>query len=411
MKTTSCPQQMDLFGSVIEAYIQSDSIPLNNTDLYSFVQSKLKISKNAMEQREPIGKAGTLHSPLKRKIRWYQQTLKKLGVIKKGKGERGVWELSEQVRGGLNQAKPGVKLVAFSTSLGLAIWSSHEDVFKSGFDDEISLIFTSPPYPLRTERFYGGPGAGDYSSFICNSIEPLLKILRPGGSVVLQISQDIFEPKSPSRSVYIEKLIIALTEKMGLFLMDRIPWVNYSKPPGPTYWACVNRVQLSSAYEFILWFTNDPTRVRSDNRRVLAPHSENQKKLIARGGEQRTASYGDGSYRLRHGDFSRKTEGSIPRNVFEKGHNCLDTRLYRKVTQELGVPPHGAVFPTALPDFFIRFLTEPEDLVVDHFAGTGKTALAAQRNSRRWVITERIFEYLFGASRLFSGFDGFKCCL
>ncbi len=78
MKTTSCPQQMDLFGSVIEAYIQSDSIPLNNTDLYSFVQSKLKISKNAMEQREPIGKAGTLHSPLKRKIRWYQQTLKKL---------------------------------------------------------------------------------------------------------------------------------------------------------------------------------------------------------------------------------------------------------------------------------------------------------------------------------------------
>jgi site-specific DNA-methyltransferase (cytosine-N4-specific) len=133
--------------------------------------------------------------------------------------------------------------------------------------------------------------------FITEALEPIVKNLVPGGSVVLNISNDIFEPKRPSRSLYVERMVIALHDRLGLSLMDRWPWVNLSKPPSPTHWACVNRQQLCSGWEPVFWFTNDPERVRSDNRRVLQPHTEKHQQLMSQGGDSRVASYGDGAYR------------------------------------------------------------------------------------------------------------------
>lgn len=77
--------------------------------------------------------------------------------------------------------------------------------------------------------------------------------------------------------------------------------------------------------EPVYWFTNDPDRVRSDNRRVLIPHTEKHQKLMAQGGDNRVVSYGDGAYRLRGNAFSNVTEGRIPKNVIQRGHRCADT--------------------------------------------------------------------------------------
>lgn len=232
--------------------------------------------------------------------------------------------------------------------------------------------------------------------------------LVPGGSIVLNIGNDVFLERSPARSMYAERLLLALHDRLGLHLMDRVPWVNYSKPPGPTWWACVNRVQLASAHELVYWLTNDPARVRSDNRRVLEAHSERHRELIAAGGERRTASYGDGAYRLRPGDFGSPTAGRIPRNVIERGHVCADTLRYRKHAAERGLPLHGAMYPTDIPDFFVRFLTEPGDLGVDPFGGTARTGLAAERLGRRWLVVEWMLQYLQGAAGLFRDSTGFE---
>jgi site-specific DNA-methyltransferase (cytosine-N4-specific) len=64
--------------------------------------------------------------------------------------------------------------------------------------------------------------------------------------------------------------------------------------------------------------------------------------------------------------------------------------------------------PTSIPDFFIRLLTQPDDLVVDPFGGTVKTGLAAERLGRRWLVTEWMLEYLRGAAEMFRGFSGFS---
>ncbi|EQD41261.1 site-specific DNA-methyltransferase, partial [mine drainage metagenome] len=63
-------------------------------------------------------------------------------------------------------------------------------------------------------------------------------------------------------------------------------------------WSSQTRQQLNVGYEPIYWLAPNPALVRSDNRRVLEPHTENHAKLIAGGGERRDASYSDGAYRI-----------------------------------------------------------------------------------------------------------------
>lgn len=398
--------QLDLFVHVAAAYAETPSSTLGNTALYDFVADRAGIDMAKFHARVPIGASGALRSTAKRKIRWYQQTLKQLGIIKRVAGERGIWQLTESAGKNLHKAAAGVKLVAFSTELGVAVWGRNQDVF-SRFDEPIALYISSPPYPLRKSRAYGNPDEAHYVDFICQALEPIVRSLIPGGSIVLNLSNDIFESKSPARSLYLERLTLALHDRLGLSLMDRLPWVNFSKPPGPTYWACVNRVQLTTAYELVLWFTNDPARVRSDNRRVLEAHSDRHIRLMQAGGAQRSAVYGDGAYKIRPDSYGRITEGKIPRNVILRGHGCNDTSAYRQHAKDLGLPVHGAMQPTSIPDFFIRLLTEPGELVVDTFGGTIRTGLAAERLGRRWFVTEWMLQYIRGSAELFREFPSF----
>lgn len=392
--------QQDLFANVIAAYIDSPTGILSNEDLYRTAGHGFDLKKKV-----PIGVAQELHNPSKRQMRWHQQTLKQMGIIEHV--GRGQWQLTQASGKDLQQATTESRMIAFSTDLGVAIWARNESVFPQ-LDEPIHLCITSPPYPLRNARAYGNPSAAEYVDFISNSLEPIVRGLIPGGSIVLNISNDIFESKSPARSLYVERMVIALHDRLGLHLMDRIPWINLSKPPGPTYWACVNRVQLSSCYEPIYWFTNDPLKVRSDNRRVLEEHTVKHQKLMASGGEHRNASYGNGAYQIRDGkSFSTQTSGKIPRNAIQKGHSCPDTLAYRRAANELGIQKHGAMQPTSIPDFFIRFLTEPGELVVDLFGGTAKTGLAAERLGRRWLVTEWMLSYLRGGAEHFAMKPGF----
>jgi site-specific DNA-methyltransferase (cytosine-N4-specific) len=399
--------QMDLFASVAEAYAAAPDGLLDNATLYREATRRAGLSDVDRMRREPIGQAGAMRNTTERRIRWFQQTLKKLGVIERVDGERGVWRLAATAKRGLNAALAGVRLVAFSTELGVAVWGEARETL-GDLDGLIALYVSSPPYPLRQPRAYGGVVDKAYVDWLCSVLEPVVARLMPGGSIVLNLSNDIFESGSPARSLYLERLVLALHDRLGLWLMDRTPWVNFSKPPGPTYWACVQAVQTAAAYEPIFWFTNDPHRVRANNRRVLEPHTPRHRRLMAAGGERREAAYGDGAYRLKPGDFGRETEGRLPRNVIERGHACADTRALREHAKRLGLPPHGAMQPSAIPEFWIRFLTEPGDLVVDGTAGSIRAGLVAERLNRRWFCVEWMLQHLRCAAEMFRGFSGFE---
>jgi site-specific DNA-methyltransferase (cytosine-N4-specific) len=413
MKSQKPPlHQPDLFRSVLGVYSRADS-PLTNSSLYGSLVDAGAISEEQLHTKHAIGAAGQLHSPVKRKIRWIQQTLKALGAIERTDDRRGMWQVATHTKN-LDKAPPNTALLAFSTHLGLALWADCS-VLKS-IHEPISLILTSPPYPLRKARAYGNPSAKEFTDFICTSIEPLLASLLPGGSVCLNLSNDIFEQHSPARNTYLERLTIALEDRLGLHLMDRLVWENPSKPPGPTYWACRSRQQLVHTWEPVLWFTNDPLACFADNRRVLRPHSSQQQALIARGGENRNAQYGDGAYRLCEGDFGNQTAGAIPRNILRFPHEAMAIAPARQLAQGQGLPVHSALMPVALAKFLIEFTTptptpnEPEDapLVVDPFGGWLTTARAAETTGRRWICTEQVGQYLAGAANRFEGAEGFE---
>ncbi|MCK6695146.1 MAG: site-specific DNA-methyltransferase, partial [Thermoanaerobaculia bacterium] len=55
---------------------------------------------------------------------------------------------------------------------------------------------------------------------------------------------------------------------------------------------------------------------------------------------------------------------------------------------------HEAKFPVELPQRTIKLLTDPNDLVLDCFMGSGTTAIAAVRENRRFIGIELSPDYV-----------------
>lgn len=410
MNINASHRQFDLFSEVLHSYSAEREGVLDNATLYGDVIDRMGLPAEILSARVPVGQSQQPHNLLTRQIRWYQQTLKHAGILEKVDGERGVWRLTQPAGDDLNKISPNVSVVGFSTKLGIAILGTCETVF-SRIDSPITLVITSPPYPLAKARSYGNPKEAEYVAWICNALEPIVRNLVRGGSICLNVSNDIFVTGSPARSLYRERLVLALHDRLGLHKMDELIWHNPSKPPGPVKWASMERVQLNVAWEPVYWLTNDPSAIKSDNRRVLQEHTEKQLRLIKQGGEQRTGDFSNGAYRINPGRFGNETKGRIPRNVLAFGHSCGDQRSYKKQARENGLPAHGASMPLSLASFLVEFLSKPDDLVVDPFGGSFTTAKAAERLGRRWLSTECMLEYVMGASFRFKDDEGFRQAL
>lgn len=395
--------QTDLFQSVRHAYSEG---AVTNDALYERLAATGAMKHEDLAKHQPVGASGKKHSCAKRRVRWIQQSLKQLGILEPTEA-RGQWRLTAEGKKGLTPAAPKTVLVGFSTRLGLALWASCSDVFAT-LDEPISLCLTSPPYPLAKPRAYGNPTEQQFVDWICAMLEPIVKNLIPGGSIVLNVSNDIFLQGSPARSMYRERMVLALHDRFGLWKMDELIWHNPCKPPGPIAWASKQRVQLNVAWEPVYWFTNDPSKVRSSNQRVLEPHTEKHLATIRTGGSNSRRISGDGSQRVRIGAYERETPGRIPRNLMSVRHNCTDQAAYRAHCERVGLQSHGASMPLALASKLVGFLTEPDDLVVDPFGGSFTTAKASELLGRRWLSTELMGEYVAGGASRFTNAEDFE---
>lgn len=375
---------------------------LGQDDLYCLEAKRQGRAVDDLKRKSPVGQRGSMHSVATRQIRWYQQTLKARGWLEPVPAHRGRWRLTEPARNALTPQTQGTVMVGVSTVLGVALWANAECV-AGAIDQPITLVLTSPPYALAQPRAYGNVSLGHYVDWLMSMLEPFVLRLRPGGTLALNVSNDVFEPGSPARSTYRERLVIALCDGLGLHKWDEFIWHNPSKPPGPIQWASRTQQQLNTAWEPVYIFTNDPHRCVASNRRVLQAHTERHLQLMSRGGEKREASFCDGAYRIKRGAYGTLTAGRIPRNLQSIAHRGNDPTLQQAKhrAKELGLPAHGAPMPLALADFMVRYLSEPGDLVVDPFGGWGTTGFAAEANGRRWLTTEKHLEYVLGTQLRF----------
>src|SRR5262245_44485779 len=92
-------------------------------------------------------------------------------------------------------------------------------------------------------------------------------------------------------------------------------------------------------------------------------------------------------------EFPKDLELPIPETMLKFGNNAANDE-YAKRSKELGLKMHPARFPAALPEFFIKLLTEEGDTIIDPFAGSNTTGVVAEGLRRRWIAMERVPEYL-----------------
>ena len=69
---------------------------------------------------------------------------------------------------------------------------------------------------------------------------------------------------------------------------------------------------------------------------------------------------------------------------------------------------HPARFSYKLPEFFVKFLTDENDVVIDPFAGSCITGKVCDDLKRKWICIEKEEQYLYGAVGRFDSYGGYN---
>jgi DNA modification methylase len=289
------------------------------------------------------------------------------------------------------------KVPYYRTRLGSAYLGDSLKVLQSLPDKSVNLVVTSPPYALHFKKEYGNVSKEDYTHWFMPFAKEIYRVLTDDGSFVLNIGGS-YNKGTPTRSLYHFKLLIALVEEIGFHLAQECFWYNPAKMPAPAEWVTVRRIRIKDSVEYVWWFSKTPWP-KASNLAVLKGYSEDMFRL-ARNGVKGTKR--PSGHVIRQSFDTIAAGGSIPPNMVEEilpesmlklGNNAANDE-YTLQCRESSAKIHPARFPAALPEFFIKLLTGPNDLVVDPFAGSNTTGAVAEKLSRRWIASENVEEYL-----------------
>jgi site-specific DNA-methyltransferase (cytosine-N4-specific) len=281
---------------------------------------------------------------------------------------------------------------AYATPAGRCFHADALDVLRRLPKNSAALVLTSPPFALRRRKAYGNVDASEYLDWFWPFAEEIHRVLRPDGSFVLELG-GAWNRGSGTRSLYQYELILRLR---GLFhLAQDFYWYNPSKLPTPAEWVTIRRTRVKDAVTPLWWLSKCETP-RADNRRVLRPYSPSMRRLLRDGYDQamRPSQHEIGPH------FRRDNGGAIPPNILVVPHTRSSDPYFR-ACRAAGLPIHPARFPNAVPEFFIRFLTEPGQLVLDPFAGSNTVGFEAEKLGRRWLAVELNAEYVAGSQLRF----------
>lgn len=288
----------------------------------------------------------------------------------------------------------------YTTSLGAAYSGNSLDLLRALPARSIKTVVTSPPYALHFKKEYGNVDKIDYVAWMLPFAREIKRVLTDDGSFVLNIGGS-YNQGQPTRSLYHFKLLIALCEELNFHLAQECFWYNPAKLPAPAEWVNVRRSRIKDSVEYVWWLSPTPWPA-ADNRRVLAPYSADMKRLIERGYKAKKRPSGHNIT----DKFRKNLGGSIPSNLVIRGNNESNSD-YIRACADLGVKVHPARFPSALPEFFIKFLTVPGDVVLDPFAGSNTTGRVAETLNRRWISFDVEHAYV-RASAIRFGVDPHK---
>ena len=235
----------------------------------------------------------------------------------------------------------------------------------------------------------------------------LRTFLKPDGSIVLELG-NAWNPGSPTTSTLPLKALLGFLEAGNLHLCQEFICFNPARLPTPAQWVNIERIRVKDAFTRV-WWMSPSERPKADNRKVLTKYSKSMEDLLRKG------TYNPGRRPSGHNigtkSFLSNNGGAIPPNVLVPAEETEDlplfevlpiantraTDVYQEYCRNNGIPVHPARMQERLVEFFIEFLTDKEDIVMDPFAGSNTTGSVAQRLQRRWVSVELDPDYVAGA--------------
>jgi DNA modification methylase len=247
---------------------------------------------------------------------------------------------------------------------------------------------TSPPFALVRKKEYGNEPVEKYLAWFTPFCLEIKRLLKPTGSFVLDIGGS-WLPGVPVRSMYHFEVALRLAREFHL--AQEFYWYNPAKLPTPAEWVTIRRMRVKDAVNMVWWFSKEEFP-KADNRRVLKPYSDSMKTLLKQGYKARKRPSGHDISE----QFQTDNGGSIPPNLLELA-NTASNDYYQRRCRELGIKPHPARYPEALVRFFLDFLTDKGDLVLDPFGGSNVTGAVCEAAGRRWVACELERRYLEGS--------------
>ena len=247
-----------------------------------------------------------------------------------------------------------------------------EDVLKGVPDDSVDLIFTSPPYADQRQQTYGGIRPNEYVEWFMPKADQFHRVLKPTGTFVLNIKE---RAVNGERHTYVIELILEM-RKRGWFWTEEFMWHKKNSHPGK--WP--NRFRDN--WERLIQF-NKNKKFNMYQDAVMVP--------VGDWAKHRLSNLSDTD---KTRDESRVGSG-FGKNVSNwVGRDMVYPNNVIHMATESSNKNHSAVFPVALPSWFIRLFTQAEDTVLDPFIGSGSTAVAALRLGRHYIGIDTNPEYV-----------------
>jgi DNA modification methylase len=246
------------------------------------------------------------------------------------------------------------------------------DVLRDIPANSVDLIFTSPPYADQRKKVYGGVSPDDYVSWFMPRAEQFMRVLKPTGTFILNIKERVVNGE---RHTYVIELILAM-RRQGWLWTEEFMWHKKNSYPGK--WP--NRFRDN--WERLIQF-NKTRKFNMYQEAVMVPIGDWAKERLAN--LSQTDRTRDES-RVGSG-FGKKVSNWLgrdlvyPTNVIHMATECSNRK-------------HSATFPVELPKWFIKLFTQPGDLVLDPFIGSGTTALAAIQLGRNYIGIDLNPEYV-----------------
>ena len=272
---------------------------------------------------------------------------------------------------------------------------------KKKLKDKVQLIITSPPFPLNKKKKYGNLQGSEYKEWLSQFAIVFSDLLKKDGSIVIELGNS-WEPNRPVQSLLHLESLIEFKKNGHLNLCQQFICYNPSRLPSPAAWVTVNRIRTIDSFTHVWWLskTDNP---KADNRKVLRPYSKSMLDLLKN--QKYNSGVRPSEHRISKTSFLKKHGGSIMHNVIEldRMDENRDPRLpnnvlsfantnsndhYLQECRKRSLKPHPARMPAKLVSFFVEFLTDPGDLVLDPFAGSNTTGFVAESLKRKWVSVE-----------------------